>query len=45
MLEKNDVDKKLIELINNNLVSFGPRKSGPNLLINKYRTTIKHITW
>ncbi len=35
ILEENNVDKKLIDLINKHLVSFGPRKSGPNLLINK----------
>jgi hypothetical protein len=35
VMKENGLDKKLIELINNNLLSFGPKKAGPNLLINR----------
>ena len=35
-LKENEVDPVLIELIISNLVCFGPRRCGPNLLINKF---------
>jgi len=35
-LKESETDPALVELINNNLVGFGPRKFGPNLLLNKY---------
>jgi hypothetical protein len=30
-----NLEKSLVELINKNLVSFGPNKSGPNMLMIK----------
>mmetsp|Transcript_20606 Transcript_20606/g.18018 ORF Transcript_20606/g.18018 Transcript_20606/m.18018 type:complete len:186 (-) Transcript_20606:551-1108(-) len=35
-MKENEVNQKLIDMINDNLMCFGPRKYGPNILLNKF---------